>query len=63
MMRQLTGIDMTACPCCNHGKMKMLAEIPRHRALAPTHLLVAARQSKPMVSLLKNIEDNYALSG
>jgi hypothetical protein len=43
MLLQLTGIDITACPCCNQGKMKLLAEIPRHRARAPTHLLAAAR--------------------
>jgi hypothetical protein len=43
MMRQLTGIDITACPCCNHGKMKLLAELPMHRARAPTCLPAATR--------------------
>jgi len=43
MMLQLTGIDITICPCCNHGKMKLLAQIPMHRARAPTYLTAAAR--------------------
>jgi hypothetical protein len=38
MMLQLTGIDITTCPCCNKGKMQLLAEIPRYRARAPNHL-------------------------
>ncbi|UCE56941.1 MAG: IS91 family transposase [Desulfobacterales bacterium] len=43
MMLQLSGIDISTCPCCNHGKMQLLAEIPMHRARAPTYLPVAAR--------------------
>ena len=43
MMQKLTGIDITTCPCCNQGKMLLLAKIPMHRARAPTHLLAAAR--------------------
>jgi len=43
MVLQLTGIDITACPCCNQGKMKMLAEIPMHRARAPNYLTTATR--------------------
>jgi len=38
MMLQLTGIDITTCPCCNKGKMKLLAEIPSYRARAPNKL-------------------------
>ena len=43
MMLQLTGIDITTCPCCNQGKMKMLAEIPMYRARAPNYLTAATR--------------------
>jgi hypothetical protein len=43
MMLQLTGIDISTCPCCNQGKMQLLAEIPMHRARAPTYLPAAAR--------------------
>lgn len=28
MMRQLTGTDITQCPCCKMGRMKLIAEIP-----------------------------------
>jgi hypothetical protein len=38
MMLQLTGIDITTCPCCNKGKMQLLAEIPCYRARAPNNL-------------------------
>ncbi|MBL7205088.1 MAG: IS91 family transposase, partial [Desulfobacteraceae bacterium] len=38
MMLQLSGIDITTCPCCNKGKMQLLAEIPSYRARAPTNL-------------------------
>ncbi len=38
MMLQLTGIDITTCPCCNKGKMHLLAELPSYRARAPTYL-------------------------
>jgi hypothetical protein len=38
MMLQLTGLDITTCPCCNKGKMKLLAELPMHRARAPNTL-------------------------
>jgi hypothetical protein len=43
MMLQLTGTDITTCPCCNQGKMKLLAELPMYRARAPTYLSAAAR--------------------
>ncbi len=29
--------DITTCPCCNQGKMKLLAEIPMYRARAPNN--------------------------
>jgi hypothetical protein len=38
MMLLLTGTDITACPCCNRGKMVFFAEIPRSRARSPNHL-------------------------
>ena len=43
MMLQLTGTDITTCPCCNQGKMKLLAEIPIYRARAPNYLTAATR--------------------
>jgi hypothetical protein len=43
MMLQLTGTDITTCPCCNQGKMKLLAEIPMYRARAPNFLTAATR--------------------
>jgi len=39
MMLQLTGIDITTCPCCNKGKMHLVVEIPRRRA-PPLHTFV-----------------------
>ena len=42
MMLQLTGIDITACPCCSKGKMKLVAEIPRCRARPPNNMLGVA---------------------
>jgi len=43
MMLQLTGIDITTCPCCNKGKMQLVVEIPRRRAPPPhTFVCVAA---------------------
>jgi hypothetical protein len=38
MMLQLTGIDITTCPCCNTGKMQLLEKIPMYRARAPNYL-------------------------
>ena len=38
MMLQLTGTDITACPCCSKGKMQFFAEIPKSRARPPNHL-------------------------
>jgi hypothetical protein len=37
MMLQLTGTDITACPCCNKGKMVFFAEIPKSRGRPPNH--------------------------
>lgn len=37
MMLQLTGIDITACPCCSKGEMKLFALIPMRRARAPNN--------------------------
>jgi len=38
MMLQLTGTDITICPCCSKGKMQFFAEIPKSRARPPSHL-------------------------
>ena len=37
MMLQLTGTDITICPCCNRGRMHFFAEIPRSRERPPSH--------------------------
>jgi hypothetical protein len=42
MMLQLTGIDITTCPCCNKGQMQLLAEIPAYRARAPNNRAAVA---------------------
>lgn len=42
MMLQLTGVDITICPCCNQGKMRFFAEIPICRARSPTRLSACA---------------------
>ena len=38
MVLQLTGTDITTCPCCSKGKMHFFAEIPKGRARPPSHL-------------------------
>jgi hypothetical protein len=38
MMLQLTGTDITVCPCCGEGKMQFFAEIPKSRPRPPDHL-------------------------
>ena len=38
IMLQLTGTDITTCPCCNEGKMHFFAEIPKGRARPPSYL-------------------------
>ena len=37
LLLQLTGVDPTACPCCKHGTMRRLQELPKHppRLTAP----------------------------
>ncbi len=36
MMLKLTGIDITLCPCCKKGKMRVVSQIPKD-----THLSIA----------------------
>ena len=38
IMLQLTGTDITACPCCSEGEMHFFCEIPKGRARPPSHL-------------------------
>jgi hypothetical protein len=38
MMLQLTGVDITVCPCCTKGKMQFFAQIPKGRARPPGHM-------------------------
>ena len=38
MVLQLTGTDITTCPCCNKGKMHFFTQIPKGRARSPSHL-------------------------
>ncbi len=37
VMQQLTGIDITICPCCKKGKMQLFRKIPKgwHDRLTP----------------------------
>jgi hypothetical protein len=35
IMLKLTGIDITLCPCCRNGKMRVVAEIPRYSGKHP----------------------------
>jgi hypothetical protein len=42
MMLHITGIDITACPCCSKGEMKLLALIPMRRARAPNNRAAVA---------------------
>lgn len=42
MMLQLTGTDITTCPCCAGGKMQFFAEIPKVRARPPDRLACSA---------------------
>ena len=42
MMQQLTGIDITVCPCCHKGKMQLFLEIPKGRARPPNPLAYVA---------------------
>jgi hypothetical protein len=38
IMLQLTGTDITTCPCCTEGKMQFFADIPKGRAGPQTQL-------------------------
>ena len=42
MMLQLTGIDITLCPCCHKGKMQLVFEIPEAQARPPNPLAFVA---------------------
>jgi hypothetical protein len=42
MMLQLTGVDITVCPCCTKGKMQFFAEISKGRARPPGQLTCSA---------------------
>lgn len=42
MMENLTGIDITVCPCCGKGRMQQIYEIPRGMARPPNPLAFAA---------------------
>jgi hypothetical protein len=30
IMLKLTGVDITSCPCCKKGKMRVVWEIPKN---------------------------------
>ena len=42
MMRQLTGIDITVCPCCHKGEMRLFMQIPKGVARPPNPLACVA---------------------
>jgi hypothetical protein len=42
MIEKLTGIDITVCPGCRKGKMRLFREIPKGRARPPNPLAYAA---------------------
>ena len=42
LLRQLTGIDITVCPCCQKGKMHLFRKIPKGVARPPNPLAYAA---------------------
>ena len=46
IIRELTGIDITTCPCCKKGKMQLVAEIPRYSGLSPKQLIRPPRLSR-----------------
>lgn len=41
MMQELTGIDITVCPCCHKGRMHLYLEIPLARPPNPFALVAA----------------------
>jgi site-specific recombinase XerD len=38
----IDATDNLSCPCCNKGKMQLLAQIPSYRARAPNNLAAVA---------------------
>ncbi len=42
ILRQLTGIDITVCPCCQKGSMHLFQKIPKGMARPPNPLFYAA---------------------
>lgn len=42
LLRQLTGIDISVCPCCRKGKMHLFQKIPKGVARPPNPLAYAA---------------------
>ena len=46
MIRELTGVDITICPCCKKGKMQLVADIPRYSGLSPKDLIRPPRLSR-----------------
>jgi len=42
LLRQLTGIDISVCPCCRKGKMRLFQKIPKGVARPPNPLAYAA---------------------
>ena len=42
VMRELTGTDITVCPCCQKGRMELYLEIPKVLARPPNRLAFVA---------------------
>ena len=42
IVQQLTGIDITVCPCCQKGRMQLFRQIPKGLARPPNPLAYAA---------------------
>jgi hypothetical protein len=42
LLRQLTGVDITVCPCCQKGKMHLFRKIPKGMARPPNPLAYTA---------------------
>jgi hypothetical protein len=39
MMFKLTGTDITLCPCCKKGKMRIVAELPKKKPSVLTEII------------------------
>jgi len=39
MMSQLIGLDITLCPRCKKGKMRVVADLPKESRSAATHII------------------------